>query len=265
MVYTIEGTLIGDAQRFIEHVKDKYSRAIALTKDAQKRRTQLNIKMINEYMRKKQEGLNLGEKIQEHLIAIKDKELINLLDNAFFQVEADRGMEFQVRRTNLLRDKRTLNIIDEIEEREKMLKAIEEAEAKRDMTYEEFLGKYGDMIEGKGATSAKEERAYSSHSRPVTGHREVDDGKSEAGKSDNKRSQANKSAMSKGSALGSMGNTKDGFDIKDDLKYDIPDSCFLILMKGNKITKLDKKFKLLSHPNPILEGELIIIQTLKQD
>ena len=145
-----------------------------------------------------------------------------------------------------------------------MVRAIEEAEAKRDMTYEEFLTKYGDMIEGKGASS-KEER-YSTHSRPVTGHREADlDGKSEAGKSDNKRSQANKSAMSKGSALGSMNNTKEGFDIKDDLKFDIPDSCFLILMKGNKIAKLDKKFKLLSHPNPILEGELIIVQTLKQD
>ena len=31
--------MIGDAQRFIEHVKEKYSRAIALTKDSQKRRT----------------------------------------------------------------------------------------------------------------------------------------------------------------------------------------------------------------------------------
>jgi hypothetical protein len=33
-------------------VKEKYARAIALTKDFQKRRTQQNIKMINEYMRK---------------------------------------------------------------------------------------------------------------------------------------------------------------------------------------------------------------------
>jgi hypothetical protein len=45
--------------------------------------------------------------------------------------------------------KRSLNIIDEIEEREKIQKAFEEAEAKRDMTYEEYLNKYQDMIEGK--------------------------------------------------------------------------------------------------------------------
>jgi hypothetical protein len=212
--------------------------------------------MINEYMRKKSEGLNLGEKIMEHLNAIKDKDLVHLIDNAFFSAESDRGVEFQVRRTNLFRDKRVLHIVDEIEEREKMQRAIEEAEAKKDMTYEEFLVRYGDMIEGK--SSHKEER-YSSHSRPVTGHKDADiDGKSEAGKSDMKRSQANKSAMSKGSGKSSMNNTKEGFDVKDDLKFDIPDTCFLILTKGNKISKMEKKFKLLAHPYPLLEGEMIL-------
>ncbi len=44
--------MIGDTQKFVEHVKDKYARAIALTKDTQKKRTQQNIKMIEEYMRK---------------------------------------------------------------------------------------------------------------------------------------------------------------------------------------------------------------------
>ena len=77
----------------------------------------------------KKEGLNLGEKILEHLSAIKDKDLINLIDNAFFKEETDRGVEFQVRRTNLLRDKRTMNIIDEIEEKEKMARVVEEQEA----------------------------------------------------------------------------------------------------------------------------------------
>lgn len=52
LIYTIEGTLIGDAQAFIDHAREKYSRSIQLTKDTQKRRTQQNIKMINEYMRK---------------------------------------------------------------------------------------------------------------------------------------------------------------------------------------------------------------------
>ena len=71
MIYTIEGTLIGDAQNFVEHVRQKYQRAIALTKDTQKRRTMENIKMINDYMRKKQEGLNMNEQIEQHLQDIK--------------------------------------------------------------------------------------------------------------------------------------------------------------------------------------------------
>jgi hypothetical protein len=254
----------------VEHVKEKYSRAIALTKDTQKRRTQQNIKMINEYMRKKKEGMNLGEKILDHLHHIKDKDLIQLIDGAFFETEMDSGVEFQVRRSNFLRDKRVLNIIDEIEEREKIQRVKDEEEAKRDMTYEEFLSRYGDMIEGvSGSTKGGkggDDRAYSSHSRPVTGHHE-DDGKSDAARSDKHRAK-NSSAMSKGSHTGganSMNNTKEGFDLKDDLRFDLPESCLLFLMKGNKISKLDKKFKLLSHPYPILEGEMILFQPLKQD
>lgn len=48
-----------------------------------------------------------------------------------------------------MRDKRTLNIIDEIEERMKQQKIIEDLEANRDMSYEEFLEKYLDHIEGR--------------------------------------------------------------------------------------------------------------------
>jgi hypothetical protein len=59
--------LIGDAQAFIEHVKEKYSKAISITKETQKRRTLQNINMINEYMRKKKDGMTLGEKIHSHL------------------------------------------------------------------------------------------------------------------------------------------------------------------------------------------------------
>lgn len=85
----------------------------------------------------------------EHLESIKKHELVSLIDDCFYKEEVDRGMLFQVRRSNFLTGKRSLNIIDEIEEREKIQKAFEEAEAKRDMTYEEYLSKYQDMIEGK--------------------------------------------------------------------------------------------------------------------
>lgn len=94
--------------------------------------------------------------------AIKEHGLVQLIDDAFFQEEIDRGCQFFVRRTNLMREKRTLDIIDEIELRMKMQKEFEEYEAKRDMTYDEFLGKYLDHIEGK---IANEERM---NTRPIT-------------------------------------------------------------------------------------------------
>lgn len=76
--------------------------------------------MIEEYMRKKQEGMNMKELIHSHLEDIKNKELISLIDEAFFTEEIDKGMVFQVRRSNFLRGKRTLNIVDEIEEKMKI-------------------------------------------------------------------------------------------------------------------------------------------------
>lgn len=54
-----------------------------------------------------------------------------------------------MRRSNLMRDNRTNHIIDEIEEAVKKQRVEEEKEAKRDLTYEEFLGKYLDHIEGR--------------------------------------------------------------------------------------------------------------------
>jgi hypothetical protein len=76
--------------------------------------------MIEEYMRKKNEGMNMKELIHSHLEEIKDKELISLIDDSFFVEEIDNGMVFKVRRSNFLRGKRTLNIIDEIEEKMKI-------------------------------------------------------------------------------------------------------------------------------------------------
>jgi hypothetical protein len=64
--------------------------------------------------------LTLGEKIQQHLVDIKNQGLVQLIDDAFFSSEIDKGCQFFVRRTNLMREMRTLHIIDEIEERIKM-------------------------------------------------------------------------------------------------------------------------------------------------
>lgn len=52
-------------------------------------------------------------------------------------------------------ERRFKNVVDEIEERLKLQKIEDEKEAKRDMTYEEFLGKYIDHIEGKVDADAR--------------------------------------------------------------------------------------------------------------
>ena len=62
-----------------------------------------------------------------------------------------------------------------------------------------------------------------------------------------------------------MNQTKESIFSKDDQKNEIPDSCYLILMKGNKIEKLHKKYVLMSHTFPLLEGEMVMFQPVKQD
>lgn len=208
--------------------------------------------MINDYMRKKEEGLNMSELIQSHLEDIKQKEMVQLIDDSFFHEETVKGLTFHVRRSNFLRGDRTLNIIDEIEEKLKVQQALQEAEAKRDMTYEEYLEKYQMMMDGK-AGSVRDDPPKSQHaSRPVTG---IEENKSDNG---SKKGKSNPSQGGR-SAANSMYNTKDGFGAGgDDWKTEIPDSCLLTFMKGNKIADLDKKFVLLSHPSPIIEGEMIV-------
>jgi len=67
IVYTLEGKLIGDGRAFIEHVREKFDVTQTITKDAQKNRTQLNIKENDERIRKNKDGENLQEKIENHL------------------------------------------------------------------------------------------------------------------------------------------------------------------------------------------------------
>ena len=55
-----------------------------------------------------------------------------------------------------------------------------------------------------------------------------------------------------------MNATKEGFgDFKGD-SHDLPPQCLLTFMKGNKIVDLDKRYVALSHPFPLLEGEIVV-------
>lgn len=49
------------------------------------------------------------------------------------------------------------------------------------------------------------------------------------------------------------------------MKFEIPDSCKLVLDKKIQIEKLDSKFLLVAHPYPMFEGEMLIIQPKKDD
>eukprot|EP00347_Sterkiella_histriomuscorum_P001454 403371978 len=239
-----------------------------------------NIVMINEYMRKKKDGLTLGEKIHQHLDQIKKLDLVDLLE-AFFTEEKDRGTQFYVRRADFMQDKRYKLVIDEIEERLKAQKIFEEEEAKRDMTYEEFLGKYIDHIEGKvdadarsgnrpltaddnqdvpAQASAKNQSALANQSNQF----EENKGEDEIQKATEKLNESN---ISRGKSRGEdqLNKSKDSILSKDDYKFEIPQDCIMSIIKGNQIHKLSKKYLLLSHPQPKIEGEMILFQPLKQD
>ena len=84
-MYTIEGELIGDGASFVEHVRERFGKVLGMTKETQKKRTHENMTMINEELRKKQEGLTLGEKIAKSLEKIKSKDVIKHVTDSFFE------------------------------------------------------------------------------------------------------------------------------------------------------------------------------------
>jgi len=130
---------------------------LTITKEQQKGRTKLNIMENEERMRKKKEGDTLGEKIMKALGEVNEKEVSLHVDDAFYISEIEGGLPFQVRRTDLLRGKpkkglsfgRYYDIPDELELRSEHVAAIEEQEAQRDRTFEEFLEMFKEHIEGK--------------------------------------------------------------------------------------------------------------------
>lgn len=73
-----------------------------------------------------------------------------------------------------------------------------------------------------------------------------------------KSERLNDSVLNKSKNEDVMNKSKDSMFSKDDYKFEIPEICYLILMKGNLIQKLHKKYLLLSHPFPLIEGEMIM-------
>jgi hypothetical protein len=150
LVYTIEGTLIGDGASFVEHVRERYGKVLGVTKEIQKKRTQENITTINDEMRKKKDGLTLGEKIELALEDLKTKSCVSLIDDSFLVPENSCGNEYFTRRSNFLRDDgRKLDIVDEVLVAQRLQAELDKAEAERDRTFEEFKLENEDFIEGR--------------------------------------------------------------------------------------------------------------------
>ena len=67
-------------------------------------------------MRRRKEGLTLGEKIEKHLLKTKKKKVVNHQNDLFFKQTEENGVLFYKRQFDLLEDSaRNLNIVDEIE------------------------------------------------------------------------------------------------------------------------------------------------------
>lgn len=124
-----------------------------MTNEQQKKRTAENVEMIADQMRKKKDGLTLGEQIDHQLEKVKGKkDAISLIGDEFYSKVSEGGLTWYVRRADFIQyNGRSKHIEDEelkatIENQKHM-----DAEAARDCNYEEFKEKFEDHIEGKGA------------------------------------------------------------------------------------------------------------------
>jgi hypothetical protein len=94
IVYTLEGTFIGDGKEFLDHVLQVYDKTVTITNAQTKDRQKLNVLDNDEKMRKKKDGDTLGEKIEKALQKLAKKKVAELIDYAFFEVETQNGIAF---------------------------------------------------------------------------------------------------------------------------------------------------------------------------
>ena len=95
------------------------------------------------------------EKIDKQLESIKKRDIVETINDCFFEKVEDAGRLMYCRSTNLQRDgQRTRNILDEVEVEEQQRQAEEEEKKGKDISYEDYMAMFADHIEGK----AKNER-----------------------------------------------------------------------------------------------------------
>lgn len=99
-----------------------------------------------------------------------------------------------------------------------------------------------------------------------------------------KRSASQRSKGKKKGAQSQSGIDEDGDDTKsqksrradqetadqinkelENVKFEIPSSCFYSFSKHSRIEKFDQKYILVVHPTPVFEGEMLLVQPKKED
>jgi hypothetical protein len=73
IVYTLEGTLIGDGRDFVDHVRDRFAKSLTITKEAARARIKLTSEENDKRMNKAKNGETLGERIENYLEKLKKK------------------------------------------------------------------------------------------------------------------------------------------------------------------------------------------------
>lgn len=147
LIYTLEGTLIGDGPKFIEHCREEYGKSMTITKESLNQRQELNIKETEERIRAATKGDTLSQKIFKQMDKLSKRDVQNIINDAFYNEEDDMGAPVFVRRTNYLRGEhqkplkfgRVHNIPDEMLAQNLEMERVAEEEAKKDLTWDAFL------------------------------------------------------------------------------------------------------------------------------
>ena len=194
------------------------------------------------------------------------------MHDTFFEEIDSEGRHMYCRETNLLRKgPRTLNIVDEVEVEEKKNQIEEEKKGQEDMSYEDYVKMFADHIEGKAepreivdsddevASKQSPSKKGGATVKPTTPKKEEDKSKKEDSKSRNEYGSEATNSMNK------TGTSFNKEEAKENLKYTIPETCYIKIAKKLKIEKLDAKYNLCSHPFPLVEGEMILFQPKKED
>ena len=104
IIYTLEGTLIGDGRAFVDHVKKRFNKQIPFTKEITRARAKLNTDENEDRMKKNRDGETLSERVKNYLDKIRKKNVTQMIDDAFYEEVFEKGIPFKVRRTNVLRN-----------------------------------------------------------------------------------------------------------------------------------------------------------------